>query len=426
MGDFMDTLIEKAKNEILIINDKIKKNGGEYNIFNVLGIERDEVFTHSNIIYSFLNQDSGHFMGQLYLELFIEHVLGIKDPLNLSTQWCVEREWPFPDGRIDFIIHNNNIFIAIEMKIDAKDQNNQLVRYERYAKSINQNYKVFYLTLHGNEATYNSIQGMQSTYDRISFKDHILNWLNLCISNTPKDNKILNVLQQYKDLVIKLGSNQNKEGIKEMVQLINNPENYRAYLKLKDSETLMKQEFIEKFLNKIQEKLNQIDLNFRRISSDNNKSLAKSFINDSKVRIGYQLDTKKHINLSNCKEYTLVLAIDIGEPVGDMVIGYCLKEPQGNIDSTSNVNINDLSLSEEDKEKLSIILDLNKKEYNACFESIWIYWKYVSSENIKKYELRKFNDSVIDMLDSNKFENEMNRIQGIIKEHLRKVDKLIP
>ena len=54
MGDFMDTLIEKAKNEILIINDKIKKNGGEYNVFNVLGIERDEVFTHSNIIYSFL------------------------------------------------------------------------------------------------------------------------------------------------------------------------------------------------------------------------------------------------------------------------------------------------------------------------------------------------------------------------------------
>ena len=37
-----------------------------------------------------------------------------------------------------------------------------------------------------------------------------------------------------------------------------------------------------------------------------------------------------------------------------------------------------------------------------------------------------FNDSVIDMLDTNKFENEMNRIQGIIKEHLRKVDKMIP
>lgn len=52
----MDILIENAKKEILIMNNKIKNSGGEYNIFNVLGIERDEVFTHSKIIYSFINQ----------------------------------------------------------------------------------------------------------------------------------------------------------------------------------------------------------------------------------------------------------------------------------------------------------------------------------------------------------------------------------
>ena len=97
-------------------------------------------------------------MGKKYLELFIEHVLGIKNALDLSKEWYVDREWPFPDGRIDFVIHNKSIFIAIEMKIDAGDQDNQLARYERYAKSRNQNYKVFYLTLHGSEATDNSIK----------------------------------------------------------------------------------------------------------------------------------------------------------------------------------------------------------------------------------------------------------------------------
>lgn len=291
MGDIMYTLIENAKKEILIMNNKIKNSGGEYNIFNVLGIERDEVFTHSKIIYSLLNPNSGHYMGKKYLELFIEHVLGIKNPLDLSKEWYAEREWPFPDGRIDFVMHNKSIFIAIEMKIDARDQENQLARYEKYAKSINQNYKIFYLTLHGSEATDNSIQRMQGSYNKISFKNHILNWLNLCIKNTPVDNKVISALNQYKDLVNKLISNQDKEGTKEMAQLISNPENYRAYLKLRESENLMKQEFIEKFLNKMEEKLKRINMNFKSISTENNKSLAKSFINDSTVRIGYQLDT---------------------------------------------------------------------------------------------------------------------------------------
>lgn len=418
MGDIMYTLIENAKKEILIMNNKIKNSGGEYNIFNVLGIERVEVFTHSKIIYSLLNPNSGHYMGKKYLELFIEHVLEIKNPLDLSKEWYVDREWPFPDGRIDFVIHNKSIFIAIEMKTDARDQENQLARYERYAKSTNQNYKVFYLTLHGSEATDNSIKRMQGSYNKISFKNHILNWLNLCIKDTPVDNKVIDVLNQYRDLVNKLVSNQDKEGIKEMAQLINNPENYRAYLKLRESENLMKQEFIEKFLNKMDEKLKRINMNFKSISTENNKSLAKSFINDSTVRIGYQLDTNKHMDLSNGKKYTLVLAIDIGESVGDMVIGYSLQEIENNVVCESNVNINNLGLSKEDKEKISKTLDLNEKYYNTCFDGIWIYWKYINSENIKKYEFRRFNDPVIDMLDANKFEHEMNKIEGIVKENL--------
>lgn len=124
------------------------------------------------------------------------------------------------------------------------------------------------------------------------------------------------------------------------------------------------------------------------------------------------------MDLSNGKKYTLVLAIDIGESVGDMVIGYSLQEIENNVVCESNVNINNLGLSKEDKEKISKTLDLNEKYYNTCFDGIWIYWKYINSENIKKYEFRRFNDPVIDMLDANKFEHEMNKIEGIVKENL--------
>jgi len=62
--------------EILLQEAKINR-GGDFNLFSVLNIERDEVFTHSNMIYSFLNSESGHLMGDKYLKLFLEIVLGI-------------------------------------------------------------------------------------------------------------------------------------------------------------------------------------------------------------------------------------------------------------------------------------------------------------------------------------------------------------
>lgn len=60
------------------------------------------------------------------------------------SKWYVQREWPFEDGRIDFVIYNEHSFFAIEMKLDAYDQHQQLKRYEDYAKTSGKNYKIFY------------------------------------------------------------------------------------------------------------------------------------------------------------------------------------------------------------------------------------------------------------------------------------------
>jgi hypothetical protein len=84
------------------------------------------------MIYSFLHPDSGHFMDKKYLNLFVEHVLGFNDPIELSKEWYAQREWPFSGGRIDFVVYNDNRYFAIEMKIDAYDQEAQLSRYEKY------------------------------------------------------------------------------------------------------------------------------------------------------------------------------------------------------------------------------------------------------------------------------------------------------
>lgn len=242
---------EKSQEDLIlaakkILSDKIEKrknSGGDYNIFSTLGIERDEVFTHSNMIYSFLDPDGGHFMGKEYLKLFVEHVLEINDSIELSTEWYAEREWPFSDGRIDFVVFSDIRYIAIEMKIDARDQEAQLSRYEQYAKMQNRrNYDVYYLTMDGKDASEQSTAGLQKDYHRISFSKSISNWLNRCIGITPTGNKAYNALIQYKELIEKLISDQ--KGVKEMSKLLHNTANYRAYLELKKSEQVMKEEFL--------------------------------------------------------------------------------------------------------------------------------------------------------------------------------------
>lgn len=52
MDNSTENLLQEAK-AIIKNNYEAKKNcGGDFNIFSVLNIERDEVFTHSNMIYS--------------------------------------------------------------------------------------------------------------------------------------------------------------------------------------------------------------------------------------------------------------------------------------------------------------------------------------------------------------------------------------
>ncbi len=55
-------LISDARAIISYRAEKMKNAVGFFNIFNVLGIERQEVFTHSYVIYSLFNHDSGHCM----------------------------------------------------------------------------------------------------------------------------------------------------------------------------------------------------------------------------------------------------------------------------------------------------------------------------------------------------------------------------
>lgn len=230
-----DMLLEKAKgiiNQLEILyrkHDELQRKLGEkFNIFSILNMERLEVRTHSAFIYELINYNGSHCQGTSYLDLFIKNVLQIND-FNLNKV-IVERERSVGNlGRLDLVIENDEEIIIIEMKIDALDQIEQLKRYAEYGRRTGKQYKIYYLTLDGKEASEISTGEVleELNYTTISFSADILNWIELCIKvgNTPFLPNIRELLKQYSNLIKKI-TNQMDGGlrmdIKELLLKDNN------------------------------------------------------------------------------------------------------------------------------------------------------------------------------------------------------------
>lgn len=249
-----DNLLREAKmikeaSKIIKANNTIQKqNDVGFNIFTTLNIERDEVFTHSNMIYALLNPKGNHGMGDAYLKLLLKEIGISKTFLNYS--WAVEREWVFENGRIDFFLKCQKMCIAIEMKIDAGDQDKQLFRYEEYLKGVNSNYLIYYLTLDGKYPSEQSSDGIDKRYLKcISFKEHILNWLRACLAATNEDMTPHSLIKQYLYLIEKLvGEEKMAEAMKK---LIKNADDLMAAITIANGLNEIKTEVLVNFMDEL-------------------------------------------------------------------------------------------------------------------------------------------------------------------------------
>jgi len=198
-----------------------KGTGEKFNIFNVLNLSYDEI-SHSRFIAMLLNPKEKHGKDNKFIELFLK-CIGIKDFSidNIYTE--VEKsigdisENGETGGRIDVELTNDKGKIIIENKIGADDQPKQLLRYHNY----NPKAHLLYLTLEGKVADEISTGGKTFPYQRISYKDHILKWLELCQIES-KENPLLDqTLTQYIILIKELtGQGRSKEMRKEYVDTI--------------------------------------------------------------------------------------------------------------------------------------------------------------------------------------------------------------
>lgn len=208
---------------------EIRLNGYAFNVFEILRLSTNEVRTHSAFLGELLNFRGSHGQGVKYLELFIQH-FNIADFDCLKSITNTEKFIGYISndktvgGSIDIIVRDlstSNAFI-IENKINAKDQENQLLRYYNYANKYCRTAKLFYLTLDGREPD-KFTKGELSSLDYccISYSHDIKGWLLKCLDESEKQPIIRETLNQYIMLIDKLtGQSSNTKMNKEIVNKI--------------------------------------------------------------------------------------------------------------------------------------------------------------------------------------------------------------
>ena len=204
--------------------------GETFNVFSVLRMESSENDTHSAFLVELLNPKGSHLKGSVFLELFLKTIgYQVKNNGNfdLSTATAQKEKHIGPrddlkktGGRVDiFIKDKQKNCISIENKIYAGDQSTQIERYCNFLKETN---TVYYLSLYGSEATTESKGKLEAgkDYFTISYKEQILQWLQLCIKETTDSPILRETIKQYIILIKKLSQTMDTNEEKELFDII--------------------------------------------------------------------------------------------------------------------------------------------------------------------------------------------------------------
>ena len=243
-----------------------RRQGVFFNLFHVLGIERKET-RHSAFLAELLNPQGSHGQQDRFLRLFIQQL-----PFLREIQWDTKNAYaiieevipqndnkPQETGRMDIVIHCGDDAIIIENKIDAGDQEQQLLRYRDYGKSnIKGKVVLIYLTLDGKTASdWSTSKQLVANVDYfpISYKFEIESWLSLCENAVKNLTNLYTTINQYHQIINKL-TNTNMAQDKHILDLM--LENNKAILEISNNLWEWKQQIKAKATMKLQEVLESL------------------------------------------------------------------------------------------------------------------------------------------------------------------------
>ena len=191
--------------------EEMKERGEKYSVFSALGVERSELI-HSAFIKDLLDPKGMHGMKDTFLKSFLNHV-GLGEDFLESTSVISIKEMYIgvktekSGGRVDIVLDDHKgCGVIIENKVDAGDQENQLLRYDNYAKKyFKKDYRLLYLTLDGHKPSASSIDNKElDKLHLISYRKEILEWLKDCVKQAYNKPLIRETINQYIQLLKKL------------------------------------------------------------------------------------------------------------------------------------------------------------------------------------------------------------------------------
>jgi len=295
----------------------LKATHGRFNLFSTLLKVHDEVRLHSRFLEFLLNPDSNHDCGTLFLHLFIDV---IKKDVSIILQNDNESSleqilsdfkkdkffWGGTEYKnIDIYLEFKNSKLAIENKIYAVEQRDQI---KRYATEVGKNGLVLFLTLFGREA----ITAKQKRYACISYKNHILPWLDKCLEATYEYININQALQQYKKVVQQLTNTLENKEMDQIIEVIkSHPEVIKYNKDISAGIEAVKREWFDSFWESLKTNLKAHNIGSRKYFLANDYEY---LLLDEYVEV-------------NSKEVCFLIEINLGDEV--LKIGLGTHEHEG-------------------------------------------------------------------------------------------------
>lgn len=172
----------------------------DFSLFNFFTIGENKI---SQMLAYFLDEKQNHGQKNLFLDEFVKTFYSGNIDTTKSVNTC--EKVITNNRRIDVHIELNNLTIAIENKVWADDQENQIIDYANFLEQkTNGNYLLLYLSPYGSEPTEKSLDVISKNalisdgkLKIISYKHDILNLINKWISICEAEN-VSHFLKEFK------------------------------------------------------------------------------------------------------------------------------------------------------------------------------------------------------------------------------------
>ncbi|MDR2634181.1 MAG: PD-(D/E)XK nuclease family protein [Treponema sp.] len=221
--------------------EQYRVTGSKFNIFTITGTKNKEV-QMCRVLANLLNPEGSHCQGSLYLKTFWETVLSKLpealrsldfDAARVSTEYVIDE-----NRRIDIVIEDGRVFVPIEVKIRAGDQEKQVSDYAAFSRNRNRGapVPVLYLTLDGHRPQ----DAGEGEYRLFSFSQDILPWLKKCRDKPETALPVREILKQLIAAVETLCNTSGDEEMDEIFKLITRSEDsVKAALAIREAVGLL-------------------------------------------------------------------------------------------------------------------------------------------------------------------------------------------